>query len=188
MRPALDCATSSAASSPRHRHRHPNQLRNDTWLTKDGSVPLPDQTIDIPAEATAEEIEQAFANRMAIAYQSAAGPALGKDMGVASDWKREGLSTYASARVRRAEFWREIGQCSDLSPHVPVVFNRPVGTSTGEHRQRGAEHLARRAPQPNYCRRSETSETSRSGSQRATATSHVQWELHGTRRVNLGWR
>ena len=73
--PALDCATSSAASSQAPASRLTlNQLRKGTnhegWL---GATSGPDDRH--PGGGDGGEIEQAFSNRMAIAYQSAAGRA-----------------------------------------------------------------------------------------------------------------
>lgn len=63
-------------------------------LRRAGRAKLPDQPVANLDRATPQEIEQAFSNRQAIAYMSAAGPGtLGRDIGVVSDWERVGPNT-----------------------------------------------------------------------------------------------
>ena len=74
---------------------------------------------------TEEDIEQAFSNRNAIAYQSAAGPGtLGHDIGIASDWRREDLTTITKRTSQaEAEFYEAIAGSGHLSLHIPVVYS-----------------------------------------------------------------
>ena len=84
-----------------------NQLRVHPWLTQREKQPLPMQPV-MQVHVTQEEIEQAFTNRQAIAYQSAAGPSmLGQATGYRADWKREGLSV-----MRKMSTAAEAGLCA----------------------------------------------------------------------------
>lgn len=76
-----------------------NNLRTHPWLTVDGQQPLPMQPV-MQVEVTPEEVAQAFTNRAAIAYQSAAGPSeLGKATGVPGRLEARGAADDSQAGV-----------------------------------------------------------------------------------------
>jgi hypothetical protein len=114
-----------------------NKLRLDDWLTFGGKQPLPQQKLEL-IELTPEEIELAFSNRQAIAYQSAAGPsALGKASGYIPDWKREGLNTIRKvSNQAEATLYQAISSDSNLAHHVPVIYSVSETTPTAEEAAR----------------------------------------------------
>ena len=101
-----------------------NQLRHHLWLTDNGKLALPQQPV-LQVEVSPEEIAQAFTNRQAIAYQSAAGPStLGIATGYRAQWTREGLNAICKlATKEEADFYRQIADSAHLSPHIPVLYS-----------------------------------------------------------------
>ena len=72
-----------------------------------------------------EEIEQAFTNRAAIAYRSAAGHSrLGIATNQGASWKREGQTTICkTAPPAEAKLLREIAADGNLAPHIPAIYS-----------------------------------------------------------------
>ena len=101
-----------------------NQLRHHSWITSNGRATLPDQPVAMITQATPEEIALAFTNREAMRYVSAAGPGtLGRDIGVVSDWRRDGPNTIVKRTTKvEANFWSAIASSGHLSPHIPVLY------------------------------------------------------------------
>ena len=101
-----------------------NQLRHHQWLTQKKKQPLPMQPV-MQVHVTPEEIEQAFTNRQAIAYQSAAGPSmLGQATGYKADWKREGVSVMRKmSTAAEAGMFEAIAASAHLAPHIPVIYS-----------------------------------------------------------------